>query len=146
MHAASAYEDSSARVTKHFWTMIMDIKSTDIDASPRAPSLRRQQAANPFVFRQSLPSPSPSELAASLQSTGLTRWIEGLERPKTTRCSTTVCPGEIPAGHAWFGRRADVGQYRHHPQYPKADYGPDEPRFILRAQVMASLDYAALAA
>jgi len=27
-----------------------------------------------------------------------------------------------------------------------ADYGPDEPRFILRAQVMASLDYAALAA
>ena len=27
-----------------------------------------------------------------------------------------------------------------------ADYGPDEPRFILRVQVMASLDYAALAA
>jgi len=27
-----------------------------------------------------------------------------------------------------------------------ADYGPEEPRFILRAQVMASLDYAALAA
>lgn len=27
-----------------------------------------------------------------------------------------------------------------------ADYGPDEPRYILRAQVMASLDYAALAA
>jgi taurine dioxygenase len=27
-----------------------------------------------------------------------------------------------------------------------ADYGPDEPRTILRAQVMASLDYAALAA
>jgi taurine dioxygenase len=27
-----------------------------------------------------------------------------------------------------------------------ADYGADEPRFILRAQVMASLDYAALAA
>ena len=27
-----------------------------------------------------------------------------------------------------------------------ADYGEDEPRFILRAQVMASLDYAALAA
>jgi taurine dioxygenase len=27
-----------------------------------------------------------------------------------------------------------------------ADYGPDEHRFILRAQVMASLDYAALAA
>ncbi len=27
-----------------------------------------------------------------------------------------------------------------------ADYGPDEPRFILRAQVMASLDYGALAA
>lgn len=28
----------------------------------------------------------------------------------------------------------------------RADYGADEPRFILRAQVMASLDYAALAA
>ena len=27
-----------------------------------------------------------------------------------------------------------------------ADYGPDEPRFILRVQVMADLDYAALAA
>jgi taurine dioxygenase len=27
-----------------------------------------------------------------------------------------------------------------------ADYGPEEPRFILRVQVMASLDYAALAA
>ncbi|MCX8135083.1 MAG: TauD/TfdA family dioxygenase [Roseococcus sp.] len=27
-----------------------------------------------------------------------------------------------------------------------ADYGPDEPRYILRVQVMASLDYAALAA
>jgi taurine dioxygenase len=27
-----------------------------------------------------------------------------------------------------------------------ADYGPDEPRFILRVQVMASLNYAALAA
>lgn len=27
-----------------------------------------------------------------------------------------------------------------------ADYGPDEPRFILRVQVMANLDYAALAA
>ena len=27
-----------------------------------------------------------------------------------------------------------------------ADYGPDEPRFILRVQVMATLDYAALAA
>ena len=27
-----------------------------------------------------------------------------------------------------------------------ADYGPDEPRFILRVQVMATLDYARLAA
>jgi taurine dioxygenase len=27
-----------------------------------------------------------------------------------------------------------------------ADYGPDEHRFILRVQVMATLDYAALAA
>ena len=27
-----------------------------------------------------------------------------------------------------------------------SDYGPDEPRFILRVQVMATLDYARLAA
>jgi taurine dioxygenase len=27
-----------------------------------------------------------------------------------------------------------------------ADYGPEEPRFILRVQVMADLDYAKLAA
>ncbi len=155
MHAA--YEDLPAEVKQRlegrvaihdfqkFWDM-MRIRPGSI----RAPLTPEQRAKKPPV-RQPIFRAHPITGRRILYcNPGYAMHIEGME------------PAESEAMLDYLFRHQSQAKYLHnHVWTPgdllmwdnigtthnaKADYAPEEPRFILRVQVMASLDYAALAA
>lgn len=81
---------------------------------------------------------------------GYAMWIEGLERAESDALLAFLFAHQAQErflySHAWTPGDVLMWDNIGTVHNAVADYGPEEPRYILRAQVMASLDYAALAA
>ncbi|MBS7790632.1 TauD/TfdA family dioxygenase [Roseococcus sp. SDR] len=155
MHAA--YEDLSAEVKQRlegrvaihdfqkFWDM-MRIRPGSI----RGPLTPEQRAKKPPV-RQPIFRTHPITGRRVLYcNPGYAMEIEGLEKAESDALLDYLFRHQSQAkylhSHAWTPGDVLMWDNIGTTHNARADYGPDEPRFILRAQVMASLDYAALAA
>lgn len=155
MHAA--YDDLApevkqrleGRVAIHdfvkFWDM-MRIRPGSI----RAPLTPEQRAKKPPV-RQPIFRVHPITGRRVLYcNPGYAMEIEGLEKAESDALLDYLFRHQSQAkylhSHAWTPGDVLMWDNIGTTHNARADYGADEPRFILRAQVMASLDYAALAA
>lgn len=155
MHAA--YDDLpeevkqrlEGRVAVHdfvkFWDM-MRIRPGSI----RAPLTPEQRAKKPPV-RQPIFRIHPITGRRVLYcNPGYAMHIEGMEKAESDAMLDYLFRHQSQAkylhSHAWTPGDVLMWDNIGTTHNAKADYGPDEPRFILRVQVMANLDYAALAA
>lgn len=155
MHAA--YDDLPAEVKERlegrvaihdfrkFWDM-MRIRPGSI----RAALTPEQRAKKPPV-RQPIFRTHPITGRRVLYcNPGYAMEIEGLEKAESDALLDYLFRHQSQAkylhSHAWTPGDVLMWDNIGTTHNAKADYGAHEPRFILRAQVMASLDYAALAA
>ncbi|UPY35394.1 TauD/TfdA family dioxygenase [Sediminicoccus sp. KRV36] len=155
MHAA--YDDLPAEVKERlegrvaihdfvkFWDM-MRIRPGSI----RAPLTPEQRAKKPPV-RQPIFRVHPITGRRVLYcNPGYAMAIEGLEKAESDALLDYLFRHQSQAkylhSHAWSPGDVLMWDNIGTTHNAKADYAAGEPRFILRAQVMASLDYAALAA
>ena len=81
---------------------------------------------------------------------GYAMWIEGLDRAESDALLAFLFAHQAQErylySHAWTPGDVLMWDNIGTVHNALADYGPETPRFILRAQVMATLDYGALAA
>ncbi|WP_421994559.1 TauD/TfdA dioxygenase family protein [Roseococcus sp.] len=128
-----------------FWDM-MRIRPGSI----RAPLTEAQRAKKPPV-RQPIFREHPITGKRVLYcNPGYAMHIEGMEKDESDAMLDYLFRHQSQAkylhSHAWTPGDVLMWDNIGTTHNAMADYGPDEPRFILRVQVMASLDYAALAA
>ncbi|TCH96943.1 TauD/TfdA family dioxygenase [Roseococcus sp. SYP-B2431] len=128
-----------------FWDM-MRIRPGSI----RGPLTSEQRAKKPPV-RQPVFREHPITGKRVLYcNPGYAMFIEGLEKDESDAMLDYLFRHQSQAkylhSHAWTPGDVLMWDNIGTTHNAMADYGPDEHRFILRVQVMASLDYAALAA
>ncbi|SDE41190.1 TauD/TfdA dioxygenase family protein [Belnapia rosea] len=155
MHAA--YDDLPAEVVERlegrvavhdfekFWDMVRQRPG-----SIRGPLTAAQKAKKPPV-RQPIFRIHPVTGRRVLYcNPGYAMWIEGLERSESDALLEYLflhqSQPQYLYSHAWTPGDLLMWDNIGTTHNAVADYAADEPRFILRVQVMATLDYAALAA
>ncbi|MDB5376508.1 MAG: taurine dioxygenase [Rubritepida sp.] len=153
----AAYDDLPAEVKERlegkvaihdfqkFWDM-MRIRPGSI----RGPLTPEQRAKKPPV-RQPIFREHPITGKRVLYcNPGYAMFIEGMEKDESDAMLDYLFRHQTQQkylhSHAWTPGDVLMWDNIGTTHNAMADYGPDEPRFILRVQVMASLDYAALAA
>jgi len=155
MHAA--YDDLpgevrqrlECRVAVHDFSKFWDMMRIRPD-SIRAPLTPEQRAKKPPV-RQPIFRAHPITGRRVLYcNPGYAMHIEGMEKAESDAMLDYLFRHQSQAkylhSHAWTPGDVLMWDNIGTTHNAKADYGPEEPRFILRVQVMANLDYAALAA
>jgi taurine dioxygenase len=130
---------------ERFWEMMRQRPG-----SARAPLTAAQRAQKPPVAQPIIRTHPITGRPVLYCNPGYATRIEGLDPAESDALLTFLFRHQAQArylySHAWT--RGDVLMWDNIGTVHNAvaDYGPDEPRLMLRAQVMASLDYAALAA
>lgn len=155
MHAA--YDDLPAEVRQRlegrvaihdfekFWE-VMRMRP----GSARKPLTPEQRAKKPPVAQPIFRTHPITGRRVLYCNPGYAMWIEGLERAESDALLAFLFAHQAQEkylySHGWTPGDVLMWDNIGTVHNAVADYGPEEPRFILRAQVMASLDYAALAA
>lgn len=155
MHAA--YEDLPAEVRQRlegrvaihdfekFWE-VMRMRPGSI----RKPLTPEQRAKKPPVAQPIFRTHPITGRRVLYCNPGYAMWIEGLERAESDALLAFLFAHQAQEkylySHGWTPGDVLMWDNIGTVHNAVADYGPAEPRYILRAQVMASLDYATLAA
>lgn len=155
MHAA--YDDLPAEVRQRlegrvaihdfekFWE-VMRMRPGSI----RKPLTPEQRAKKPPVAQPIFRTHPITGRRVLYCNPGYAMWIEGLERAESDALLAFLFAHQAQEkflySHAWTPGDVLMWDNIGTVHNAVADYGPAEPRYILRAQVMASLDYATLAA
>jgi taurine dioxygenase len=153
----AAYEDLptevkaklEGRVAIHDFEKFWEMMRTR-PGSIRKPLTPAQRAQKPPVVQPIFRTHPITGRRVLYCNSGYAMWIEGMDPAESDELLAFLFAHQEQEkyrySHAWTPGDVLMWDNIGTVHNAVADYGPDEPRTILRAQVMASLDYAALAA